>query len=231
MNLNNMSRSSIRGIFLSIVLLFSIMIILIPSDTYAEEINVISTSLEETTILKVTNSSNKEIDMLRIWLGNDINFESFKTEKGWIGEKTPQGVIVFTSSESIKPGEIVKFGIKTDKPNPGINWKILDKDANQMDIGKTLPKELPIATQNPNIIENQIDENDNSSIFPESTFSIIPEKPNIGSTIRVIGDNFQPSQTLDFYINTQMIGNFSTDENGYFITTMKIPEDQKKPKN
>ena len=31
------------------------------------------------------------------FIGNDINFKSFKTESGWTGEKTPQGVIIFTS--------------------------------------------------------------------------------------------------------------------------------------
>jgi hypothetical protein len=226
-DLNNMYKSSRRGILLSIVLLFSIMLILIPSDVYAKEINVKSTSLEETTILEVTNNSNKEIDMLRIWLANDFNFQSFKTEKGWIGEKTPQGVIVFTSSESIKLGEIVKFGIKTDKPNPGVNWKVLDKDTNQIDIGKTLPEKLSVVIQNPDIISNQIDENYDPILSSESTFTIIPENPSIGSTIRVVGDKFQPSQTFDFYINTEKIGNFSTDVNGYFITTMKIPEDPK----
>ena len=40
--------------------------------------------------------------VFRIWLSQNANFESFKTEKGWVGEKTPQGVIIFTSSESIK---------------------------------------------------------------------------------------------------------------------------------
>jgi hypothetical protein len=223
-NSNNMNKFAIRSILFSITLLFSIILILIPSNVYAEEINVKSISLEETIILEVTNSSNKEIDALRIWLAKDFNFQSFKTEEGWIGEKTPQGVIIFTSSEPIKSGEIVKFGIKTDKLSSGVNWKVLDKDANQIGIGKTLPKELPDVIQNPNIISAQIDENDNSSMFSESTFKIIPEKPSPGSTIRVIGDKFQPSQTFDFYIDTEKIGNFSTDVNGHFITTMKIPE-------
>ena len=58
---------------------------------------------------------SKDVKTFRIWLSQNANFESFKTEKGWIGEKTPQGVIIFTSSEPIKENESVKFGIKTDK--------------------------------------------------------------------------------------------------------------------
>jgi hypothetical protein len=61
----------------------------------------------------------------------------------------------------------------------------------------------------------------------ESIFRIIPEKPNVGSTIRVTGDNFGASQEFDFYIDTKKIGSFDTDENGHFMTTMKIPDDQK----
>ena len=32
----------------------------------------------------------------------------------------------------------------------------------------------------------------------ESTFRVVPEKPNIGSTIRVTGDKFGASQEFDF---------------------------------
>jgi len=98
-----MNKSSTRGIFLSITLLFSIILIAIPLNVYAEEINVKSFAFEETTIIEVTNDSDVEVNTFRIWLGSDFNFKSFKTEKGWIGEKNPQGVIIFTSSETIKP--------------------------------------------------------------------------------------------------------------------------------
>ena len=60
-------------------------------------------------------SEHEDVQTFRIWLSQNVNFESFKTEKGWVGEKTPQGVIIFTSSEPIKKNESVKFGIKTDK--------------------------------------------------------------------------------------------------------------------
>ena len=225
-NSNYMNKSSVRGIFLSITLLFSIVIILIPSNAYAEGIDVKSVALEETTIIELTNNSNKEVNTLRIWLGSDFNFKSFKTEKGWIGEKTQQGIIIFTSSESIKSGESVKFGIKSDKAKPGINWKALDKENKQMSIGKVLPKEISKVVTNPDIKSDQTSGN-NVSISSESTFRVIPEKPNVGSSIRVTGDKFAASQEFDFYINENKIGNFTTDENGHFMTTMKIPENQK----
>jgi hypothetical protein len=215
-----------RGIFLSIILLFSIGIILNSSNAYAEEINVKSIALEETTIIELTNNSNKEVNTLRIWLGSDFNFKSFKTEKGWVGEKTPQGVIIFTASESIKPGESVKFGIKSDKVKPGINWKALDKENKQMSIGKILPKEIAKVITNPYIRSDQTSGN-GIGINTESNFRVIPEKPNVGSTIRVTGDKFTALQEFNFYINSKILGNFTTDKNGYFITTMKIPKEEK----
>ncbi|MEX0862716.1 biofilm-associated protein [Nitrosopumilus sp.] len=220
-----MNRSSTRGIFLSIVVLFSITIIAFPSMAYGEEITVNSIALEETSVLELTNDSNENVNTVRMWLGSDFSFMSFKTEKGWVGEKNAQGVIIFTTSEPIKPGESVKFGVKTDKPNPGINWQALDSKNAEMSIGKSIPKALPNVTENPELDQNlnNIDE----SISTESIFRIIPEKPNVGSTIRVTGENFGSSQELDFYIDTKKIGTFVTDQNGHFITTMKIPDDQK----
>ena len=225
--LNYMTKSSTRGIFLSITLLFSLLLIVIPSNANAQEINVKSFAFEETTIIEFTNNSDEEINTFRIWLGSDFNFKSFKTEKGWLGEKTPLGVIIFTSSETIKPSESVKFGVKTDKAKPGVNWKALDKVDNVMDTGKVLSGELPKVIQNTELKQDQILENIGPSFSTESIFRIVPEKPNVGSTIRVTGDEFAASQEFDFYIDSKKIGSFETDENGHFMTTMKIPEEQK----
>ncbi|WP_255430744.1 biofilm-associated protein [Candidatus Nitrosopumilus sp. SW] len=219
-----MNKSSMRGIFLSIALLFSITLIAIPNNVYGEEISANSIGLEETTIIEFTNELDKEINTFRIWLGADFNFKSFKTEKGWVGEKTPQGVIIFTTSEPIKKGESVKFGVKTDNKNPGINWKAIDTRSEQQGMGKVLPKELPKVVENTEITPTKKPEG--AGILSESVFRIIPEKPNAGSSIRVTGDNFGASHEFDFYIDNSKIGSFVTDENGHFMTTMKIPQNQ-----
>ena len=221
---NDMNRSSTRGIFLAVALLFSIVLIIFPN-AYAEEITVTSIALDETSVMELTNDSDKEINTLRIWLGSDLNFKSFKTEKGWVGEKNAQGVIIFTSSESIKPGETVKFGVKADKPISGINWKVLDSKNTQIDTGKTIPGEIQKVIKNTKL--NQNSQTTSESISSKSEFRIVPEKPNIDSTIRVTGDNFGPLQEFDFYIDSKKLGTFETDENGHFMTTMKIPNDQK----
>ena len=214
------------SILFSVTILFSISIFLIPSNAYGEEIDVKSVGIEETTILTITNESIKNIKTIRVWLSQDVNFESFKTEKGWVGEKTPQGVIIFTSSETIKVNETVKFGFKTDKSNPVINWKVLDQTNEVIDTGVNKQTKLtnPIKNSNFEMNENKID--NTGEILSDSTFRIIPEKPNVGSTIRVTGDIFGASQVFDFYIDSTKIGNFETDKNGHFITTMQIPDTQ-----
>ena len=216
-----MIRSSTRGVFLAITVLFSVSLILIPSDVHAEEINVKSIGLDKTTIISFTNDAAEDVKVFRIWLGENVNFKSFKTEKGWIGEKNSQGVIIFTTSEPIKTGESVKFGVKTDKSNPVINWKGLDQTNTIIDTGISISTKITKVNQNPKI---NLDKN--GEIFSESTFRIIPDKPNSGSTIRVTGEAFGALQIFDFYIDTKKIGSFETDKDGFFITTMKIPNTQ-----
>ena len=215
----DMKKSSKRGIFLSVVILFSISLILTPLNGYAEEMDVKSVGVDKTTIITLTNEGEKNVETFRIWLSQDTNFQSFKTERGWIGEKTPQGVIIFTSSESIKKNESVKFGIKTDKSNPVINWKALDQTSSTINTGVITTTEMKLIVKNPQIKDN----NESGEIFSESIFRVIPDKPNPGSTIRVVGENFGVSQFFDFYMNDNKIGNFETNANGDFITTMIIP--------
>jgi hypothetical protein len=222
----NMKKSSKRGIFLSIIVLFSISLILTPVNGYAEEINVKSTGVDKTSIITFTNNGIEEVKTFRIWLSQDTNFQSFKTEKGWIGEKNSQGVIVFSSSEPIKENQSVKFGIKTDKPNPSINWKGVDKINSVIDTGIIITTKIDKVNQNPEIVSENSTTDTDGEIFSDSTFRIIPDKPNPGSTIRVVGEKFGASQFFNFYIDTKKIGSFDTDNQGNFITTMKIPENE-----
>ena len=57
------------------------------------------------------------------------------------------------------------------------------------------------------IINEQID-NTGTTIFSDSTFRVIPDKPNSGSTIRLTGENFGVSQEFSVYIDTEKIAEF-----------------------
>jgi len=222
---DNMKKPVTSSILLSVIILFSISIIFIPSNGYAEEISVKSMGVEKTSIITFTNDGKQDVKTFRIWLSQDANFESFKTEKGWIGEKNSQGVIVFSSSESIKENQSVKFGIKTDKPNPVINWKGLDKTNSVIDTGVISTTKIDKVDYNPVIDSNNTVFDKDGEIYSNSEFRIIPDKPNAGSTIRVVGENFGASKVFDFHIDDKKIGSFETNNDGNFMTTMKIPED------
>ena len=152
-------------------------------------------------------------------MSGENEFSSFKTEQGWTGKNTPQGVIVFTSQYEVKPGENVKFGIKTIEENPIINWKALDASGEVISTASTkiskssLPEEQPVLNQ-PKIV----------TIKEESNFRFIPEKPGSNSEFRVIGDNFVPNQSLDFYIGDKLQQSIKTDKNGNILFTSKTPK-------
>ena len=216
-----MKISSMRGICLSLILILSISLTMLPNIVYGEdEVIVESTSFEKGTILEFNNNGKDEIKSLRIWLSSDFNFESFKSESGWTGEKTPQGVIIFTSSGLLKPNDSVKFGVTTDKAKPGINWKALDNNDKQIAIGKSVSEDLA------NKVSTSSKTTPSKGILENSSFRIIPDKPNAGGDIRVTGNNFEPSKNFEFSINEKKLGSFYTDDKGHFMTTFKIPDSQ-----
>ena len=208
--------------------LFTISILVISSQpAYGQQlITATSTGLDYSSILELENKRGNDfnIDSVRIWLGEDNSFKSFKTEKGWIGKFEVGGqVIVFSSQENVKPGQSVKFGIKTSSENPIINWKALDSNdqviqsaatiTGQSDPGKT-PAEQPKINQ-PTIV----------AIDDDSSFRFIPDKPSVGSDFRIIGQNFVPNQSVTLYIANQMIKSIEIDNDGRFISTATVPND------
>jgi len=183
------------------------------------EIIANSYGLENSTILELKNSrgNSVEIDTIRIWLSGDNSFQSFKTEKGWIGKNTPQGVIILSSQDLLKPGEIVKFGIKTLVEKPIINWKALDANGNIIKTAQT-------STDTEITDVQEINQPKSVAIKDDSTFRLIPNKLAPGSEFRVVGNNFVPDKSLNFYINEKISKSFSTDSNGNFLITDQVPE-------
>ena len=209
--------------------LFTISILVISSQpAYGQQlITATSTGLDYSSILELENKRGNDfnIDSVRIWLGEDNSFKSFKTERGWIGKFEVGGqVIVFSSQENVKPGQSVKFGIKTSSENPVINWKALDSNdqviqsaatsTGQLDPEKTTETEQPKINQ-PTVV----------AIDDDSSFRFIPDKPSVGSDFRIIGQNFVPNQSVTLYIANQMIKSIEIDNDGRFISTASVPKD------
>ena len=204
------------------VAIFSVSIFILSDQPIHAEgpITVSSVGLDSTSIIEFKNSkdNNFNIDSVKIWLSKDNSFKSFKTEKGWTGKFEVGGqMLVFSSQDPIKPGENVKFGVKTNSKNPTINWKALDVDS------KTLQSAAIITRQSDNMMEQDVVQSERIAINDNSSFRFIPEKPSIGSDFRIVGQNFIPNQSVDFYIGDQMIKSIKIDADGNFISTAAIP--------
>ncbi len=195
-----------RGVFLSTILIISLVFTL--PNVYAElEINAVS--FGTTTILTVS-TDDESVDTFRMWLGSGTTFESFKGERGWIGETSPQGVLIFRTNEPLVSGDSVKFGFKTSTVKPPINWRALD-GTTEIEVGVVVPQDLPSVSftspintdpsnsSDPSIPNDpQINTDPSNSSDPsitddppilepvlpvesEPTFRIIPDRPSVGA--------------------------------------------------
>ena len=89
--LTDMHWSLLRGVFLSIIMLATTFTAFSINDVNAQQklVKAESFAFEKTTIIEFENQQGgSEIETIRIWLGSDFTFKSFKTEKGWTGKKT-----------------------------------------------------------------------------------------------------------------------------------------------
>ena len=208
-------------VLFSLLLISSIILVSNFESSFADDVVATSIGFENSVILELKNSrgNTDSIDTVRIWLSGDNEFKSFKTEQGWMGKNTPQGVIIFTSQNNVNPGEGVKFGIKTTEQNPIINWKALNRNGEMITSATT---KIMISETNNDEIE--LNKPKNIGINDDSTFRLIPERPSSNTDFRVVGEKFVPGQSLDFYIQNNFKQKVKVNDDGKILFTSKIPE-------
>ena len=227
-----MRRYSKSGIFTSVLLVFSIFTLLSISDVNAEEvISVNAKSYENTIIIEFENvdKSTSKIKTIRMWLGGDKSFKSFKTEPGWGGGKYSDGkLLIFTSTNMLKPGESVKFGLTTNEKVNAINWKVLDQNENEIDTRKTPIQEIsPTISSFAEEESKKIEEVKETGSALYGTKKFIPEIFRVGSDIRLAGNGFSSEKNLQLYLDDTILKSVKTDEQGNFLTTISIAETYK----
>ena len=218
--MNSMRRYSTSGIFTSVLLAFTIFTLLSISEVNAEEvISVNAISYENTIIIEFENESASKIKTIKIWLSGDATFKSFKSEPGWGGGKYSDGkMLIFTSTNMLNPGELVKFGVTTNEKVNGINWKALDQ--NEKEIGYELASIQEISE----IESEKIEEVKETGGELYGTKKFIPEKIRIGSDIRLKGNGFGSEKNLKLYLDDAILKSVKTDEQGNFLTTISVPD-------
>ncbi len=223
--MNDMKRYKLSGVFVSVLLIFSIFTLLSISEVNADEdISVSAKSYQNTIIIEFENESASKIKTIKMWLGGDATFKSFKAEPNW-GYTPDSKLVVFTATNTLNPGESVKFGLITNEKVTGINWKALDQNDNEIDKRKTSIQEISHTT--PSFIEGEseaVEQAKETGSALYGTKKFIPEKLRVGSDIRLAGNGFSADEELKLYLDTTILKSVNTDEQGNFLTTISIPD-------
>jgi len=228
--MNNMRRYSISGIFTSVLLVFSIFTLLSISEVNAEEvISVNAVSYENAIIIEFENESASKIKTIRMWISGEKSFKSFKTELGWSGGKYSDGkLLIFTVTDTLNPGESVKFGLTTNQKVFAINWKALDQNEQSIDTRKTHIQEIDPTTSSFAEEESKaIEEVKETGGALYGSKKFIPEKFRVGSDVRLAGYGFGSEKNLKLYLDDIILKSVETDKQGNFLTTISIPETYK----
>jgi hypothetical protein len=228
--MNNMRRYSTSGIFTSVLLVFSIFTLLSISEVNAEEvISVNAVSYENTIIIEFENESASKIKTIRMWISGEKSFKSFKTELGWSGGKYSDGkLLIFTVTDTLNPGESVKFGLTTNQKVFAINWKALDQNEQSIDTRKTHIQEIDPTTSSFAEEESKaIEEVKETGGALYGSKKFIPEKFRVGSDVRLAGYGFGSEKNLKLYLDDTIVKSVETDKQGNFLTTISIPETYK----
>ena len=228
--MNSMRRYSTSGIFTSVLLVFSIFTLLSISEVNAEEvISVNAVSYENAIIIEFENESASKIKTIRMWISGEKSFKSFKTELGWSGGKYSDGkLLIFTVTDTLNPGESVKFGLTTNQKVFAINWKALDQNEQSIDTRKTHIQEIDPTTSSFAEEESKaIEEVKETGGALYGSKKFIPEKIRVGSDVRLAGNGFGSEKNLKLYLDDTILKSVETDKQGNFLTTISIPETYK----
>ena len=225
--MNCMKRYSTSGIFISVLLVFSIFTLISISEVNAAEvISVNAKGYENTIIIEFENESTSKIKTIKMWPGGEVTFTSFKSEPGWGGGKYSDGkLLIFTATNTLNPGESVKFGLVTDEKVNAMNWKVLDRNDNDIDKGKISIQ--VISETSSDIIEEESKEVEQAKETGGELYGtkkFIPEKIRPGSDIRLVGNGFGSEKNLKLYLDSTILKSVNTDKQGNFLTTISIPD-------
>ena len=199
-----MRRYLIGGIFTSLLLVFATFTLFSISEVNAEgTISVNADGYENTILVEFENESTSKIKTIRMWPGGEVTFESFKSEPGWGGGKYSDGkLVIFTATNTLNSGDSVKFGLVTDEKVNAINWKALDRNDNDVDLGK-ISIQLISETDSIFIEEEskEVEQAKETGSELYGTKKFIPEKIRLGSDIRLVGNGFDSEQNLKLYLD------------------------------
>ena len=178
-------------------------------------------------ILTVKNSPNTTVKTFSVWLDSG-DFRSYKTGNDWTASLNSAGILTFTAPIPLESGVSVQFGVTADTDNFRINWNAFDTNGNLAGSGVIIAKDVPGSTTPP--LDDDDDTNGDETdlhkgaISDSTSFRIVPERPNVGGSIRIIADGIALGESVDFYIESQLVGTYTASFDGQILETARIPE-------
>lgn len=227
-----MSKVLLKSVILLTLLVSSVFTVnFLPNSYAATPVTVTATTTDGKTTVLVSNdpSSNSNLVTFILEIKNG-GLKSFKLESGWIGKKNSPSSIAFVTSIPLKPGKTSTFEIGTDQYSPYFSWRALDANNNEVASGETGAPSTE-NNQQTNQGNNQQQSNQGNtqqtaprSILDTSTFRIIPSQPSPGYHIRIVGQSFSASSSVDLYVGNTKISTLSSNNKGNFVATAHLPD-------
>ncbi len=187
------------------------------------QVQVTGDSVGKSAILTVKNSPDTTVKTFSAWLDSG-DFRSYKTGNDWTASLNPAGILTFTAPIPLEFGASVQFGMTADTDNFKINWNAFDTNGDLVGSGIIISKEQPDSTTPPSDGDVSGDDDTKGAISDSASFRIVPERPNVGGSIRIIADGIAPKERVDFYIESQLVGTYTTSSDGQILETARIPE-------
>ncbi len=183
------------------------------------QVQVTGDLVGKSAILTVKNSPGTTIQTFSVWL-DPGDFRSYKTGNDWTASLNPAGILTFVAPVPLESGASAQFGMTVDSDDFQINWNAFDTNGNVVGSGIIIADKP--AEPTPPTPDNPIPQR--GAIADSTSFRIVPERPNVGASIRIVADGISPGESVDFYIESQLVGTYTASENGKILETARIPE-------
>ena len=238
---NKMHVSCSRYLVIATMALVATMVL--PS-SYAQQENpdsllvkVTAKSWKTIAVVKIENNKDNIYDIRLVWLTlqNGV-IHSSKSIDGWSTEtaSNPNTVQFRTDSNPIRPGESVRFGIKSDQTNPIFKWIILDEAGDELGSGildVTLtnnsngkPQKTPLDEPETDGDKTEVPEVPEILQVPPK-IDILPEVAKPGLVVRINGEGFTPNSKLNVLFDGKSITRLDVGADGTLRDRLAIPKD------
>ena len=216
-----MSKQTLRLALITAAILFAAPSVL--AESFAE-VQVTADSVGKSAILTVKTSQDTTVQTFSIWLDSG-DFRSYKTGNDWATSLNPAGILTFAAPSPLESGASVQFGMTADTGNFKINWNAFDANGALVGSGVIIADNPSETTPSDGGEQGgtSTDPQNTGAISDSTSFRIVPERPNVGGSIRIVADDISPGQSVDFYIESQLVGTYAASQNGRILETARIP--------